>query len=488
MTTTAIRIEPKSFDSQWWVGNIRLVDLSGRLLGAHVAHAGLIVFWAGAITLLEVARFTPGIPLYDQGMLLLSHLATLGWGLGADGTIVDVYPYFVIGILHLLSSAVLGAGGLYHAFKGPAVLKEGTARAPKFHYEWNDGKKLTFIFGHHLILLGCGAFLLVLKAMVFGGIYDANISNVRLVTDPTLNPLTIFGYIAGYVHGEWNIQGMTAVDNLEDLVGGHVWIGAICIAGGIWHILTKPFGWVEKRVPFTGEAILSYSLAALGWMGILSGYFVLNSDVAYPPQFYGTDKASIAAVQFILGVLLLGGHIWHAVRARAAIALPVEATLAKPSRLSDWIAKQVMTESTPWYAGLATQADHLSSKLEPKQRSAVATPVAKPHSTVKKAAAKSAPTSAEASAALMPAIRDNDLALVKSLLQQGADINLKNASGETPLIVAVSSGKLDIAEVLLESGAQVNAQSDYGFTALKCAMSTNSSAFIALLQKFGAAE
>ncbi|GEM_PF-5685092 len=369
MTTTVnTGTEAFDYDSQWWVGNIRLVELSGRLLGAHVAHAGLIVFWAGAITLLEVARFQPGIPLYEQGLGLLPHLASLGWGLGADGTVVDTYPYFVIGILHIVSSAVLGAGGLYHTFKGPEVLKDGSARAPKFHYEWNDGKKMTFIFGHHLILLGLGAFLLVLKAMVFGGIFDANLGKARLVTSPTIDPITIFGYIAGYVHGGFSWKGMTAVDNLEDLIGGHIWIGIVLIAGGVWHILTEPANWVKKRVPFTGEAILSYSLAALGWMGILSGYFVLNSDVAYPPQFYGPDKGGIAATQFILGFLLLLGHTWHAVRARSAIkaAVPVADLPNKQSAIAAWLDKQAATTGNPWYAALESQVDRLP-KVKPTE-------------------------------------------------------------------------------------------------------------------------
>ncbi|CDN12198.1 MAG: chlorophyll a/b binding light-harvesting protein [Richelia sp.] len=301
----------------WLVGNARLTDLSGQLLGAHIAHAGLIMFWAGAITVTEVTKYIPDVPLYEQRMFLLPHLATLGWGVGAGGEIVDTYPYFAIGILHLAASAVLGAGGLFHVFRSSKILHNSGGNAAKFHYEWNDPKQLGLILGHHLIILGCGAFLLVLKAMFFGGIYDTEIDAVRVISNPTLEPGTIFGYLTSLKDGQNTLLGMASVNNLEDVIGGHIWIGLILIAGGTWHILVQPFGWVRKLLPIrNGEEILSYSLLALALMAWISTVFVAYNKTVFPVEFYGTERLGMANVQFFLGVLAFGGFIWHYWRGR----------------------------------------------------------------------------------------------------------------------------------------------------------------------------
>ena len=47
------------------------------------------------MTLFEVAHFVPDKPLYEQGLILLPHLATLGFGVGPFGEILDTYAYFV---------------------------------------------------------------------------------------------------------------------------------------------------------------------------------------------------------------------------------------------------------------------------------------------------------------------------------------------------------------------------------------------------------
>ncbi|NCJ08389.1 chlorophyll a/b binding light-harvesting protein [Synechococcales cyanobacterium C] len=300
-------------------GNLRLTDLSGRLLGAHIAHAGLIILWAGSMALFEISRFDSALPLYGQNLILLPHLATLGFGVSPGGQIVDLYPYYLIAMLHLISAAVLGAGGLYHAILGPEILDE-----QGFGYRWSDGNKMTSILGIHLIVLGLGALLLVLKATRWGGIYDPWVEQVRLI-QPNLDPGRIFGYLLGFTPHGWSLSGMASVDNLEDVIGGHVWVGLLCIAGGIFHIATRPMTWAKQRLIWSGEAYLSYSLGALALIGFSVACFVSVNDTVYPSAFYGSlntvtssVRAALASVHATFGFLALVGHFWHAYRARAA--------------------------------------------------------------------------------------------------------------------------------------------------------------------------
>jgi len=297
----------------WWSGNARLINLSGKLLGAHVAHAGLIVFWAGAMTLFEVAHFVPEKPMYEQGLILLPHLASQGWGVGAGGEVIDTFPYFVVGVLHLISSAVLGFGGIYHAVRGPETLEEYSAF---FGYDWKDKNKMTTIIGFHLIILGCGALLLVLKAMFFGGLYDTwapGGGDVRVITNPTLNPAVIFGYLLKAPFGGegWIIS----VNNLEDVVGGHIWVALICIGGGIFHILTKPFGWARRAFIWSGEAYLSYSIGAVSLMAFIASIYVWFNNTVYPSEFYGPtgpEASQAQALTFLIRDQRLGANVGSA--------------------------------------------------------------------------------------------------------------------------------------------------------------------------------
>jgi photosystem II CP43 chlorophyll apoprotein len=269
----------------WWSGNARLINVSGKLLGAHIAHAGVMVFWCGVMTLFEATHYIPEKPLYEQGCILIPHLTTLGWGVGPGGEVTNTYPFVVVGVLHLVSAGVLGVGGIYHSLIGPDTLEE---TFPFFGYDWRDKNKMTTILGIHLCLLGIGSFLLVIKAMYVGGIYDTwapGGGDVRFITSPTVNPAVIFGYVFKSPFGGdgW----IVSINNMEDLVGGHIWVGILCIVGGIFHIVTKPFAWARRAFVWSGEAYLSYSLGALSIMGLTASTYSWYNNTAYPSEFYG---------------------------------------------------------------------------------------------------------------------------------------------------------------------------------------------------------
>jgi photosystem II CP43 chlorophyll apoprotein len=137
--------------------------------------------------------------------------------------------------------------------------------------------------------------------------------------------------LVGITPNGWTLQGMAAVNNLEDVVGGHLWLGSLCILGGIWHINTQPAQWTKGLFVWSAEAYLSYSQAALAYMGFFAAYFVWNNSTVYPEVFYGPvgaigNNGTISSRTWLMGfhvvfaTLLLCGHLWHALRAKAIAA------------------------------------------------------------------------------------------------------------------------------------------------------------------------
>ncbi len=313
----------------WWAGNARFIDLSNTFIVAHVAQAALIMLWAGAFTLFELAVYSPSAPIYTQGLILLPHLATEGWGIGPQGAIVDTGVWFSIGAIHIVAAAVLAAGAFFHYTRLPASLEATNNRAEKFHFEWQDAGKLGLILGHHLIFLGLGALLLVAKAQFFGGLYDAYSDSARLVTAPTLDPAVIWDY---RTH-------LFDVRSLEDLVGGHIYVAALLLVGGIWHILVPPFQWVKQVFFFSGDGILAYSLFGIAIAGFAASLYCGFDSLAYPEKFYGptlelrplllpryfeaqptladgyTTRVWLANAHFYLAFFFLQGGLWHFQRA-----------------------------------------------------------------------------------------------------------------------------------------------------------------------------
>jgi len=319
----------------WWAGNSGVTNRSGKFIAAHAAHTGLIAFWAGAFTLFELARFDPSVPMGHQPLIALPHLAALGIGFDETGAFVGGSAVVAVAVCHLVGSMAYGAGGLMHSLLFSSDMQESSVpQARKFKLEWDNPDNQTFILGHHLIFFGVACIWFVEWARIHG-IYDPAIGAVRQV-NYNLDLTQI-----------WNHQfDFIAIDSLEDVMGGHAFLAFFEIGGGIFHIFTKQIGdYTEFKGSkvLSAEAILSWSLAGIGWMAIVAAFWCAQNTTVYPIDWYGeplalkfgispywvdtgdvsdstaflghTTRAALSNVHYYFGFFFIQGHIWHALRA-----------------------------------------------------------------------------------------------------------------------------------------------------------------------------
>ena len=283
----------------WWSGNARFIKLSGKFLGAHVVHTAVIILWAGSMALFELSHQVPEKPLYDEGCVVLPHLASLALSIGPGGEITVLYSYFVISALHLICAGILGAAGIYHAIFGAERLEE-TTDGFLFGYESQDRFRITAILGAHLLTLGFGCGLLFVKAVYLGGVYDTwgcGGGDIRLLraAPACLNPYVVGTYLSRPPFG--STAWIISMSNMEDLIGGHYWRAFYLMIGGVWHIQTRAFGITPRGFTWSAEAYLSYTLLGIALCGSISALYSWYNNTAYPSEFYGPTGPEASQAQ-----------------------------------------------------------------------------------------------------------------------------------------------------------------------------------------------
>ncbi|MEI0518875.1 ankyrin repeat domain-containing protein [Brachyspira murdochii] len=87
---------------------------------------------------------------------------------------------------------------------------------------------------------------------------------------------------------------------------------------------------------------------------------------------------------------------------------------------------------------------------------------------------------------LLEASKNNDLETLKALIENGADVNVKDDYNKTALMYASEKGHLEIVKYLLDKGADINAKDNYGKTALMYASEKGHSEVAKFLKSKGA--
>jgi len=89
---------------------------------------------------------------------------------------------------------------------------------------------------------------------------------------------------------------------------------------------------------------------------------------------------------------------------------------------------------------------------------------------------------------LHTAVQNRRQAIVELLTTKGADVNAKDKRGQTPLHVAVNLGQKEVVELLIAKGADVNVMGSGGDNALSLAKKRRQTEIVDLLLKHGAKE
>ncbi|NJK41486.1 MAG: chlorophyll a/b binding light-harvesting protein [Acaryochloridaceae cyanobacterium SU_2_1] len=337
MATKGTKVDT-SPEYPWYQGNSRLTDtsVSGKWLAAHILQIGLIMFWVGFNTFSENQAFDPTLPMYEQGLVLIPHLAAEGFGIGPGGVVNNTFVYTQIGAVHMVASFVLFAGAYFHSKIGPTDLAEGgRGTTENFAFQWDEEKKLGYILGNHLLFIGFASLLFVAWIQIHG-IYDPTVGEVRTAAPSSI--LNVFKY-------GWSTPGYNPffVNNLEDIASGHLFIGLFDIAGGLWHINVAPFKWERnlgsREALYSPDGLLGASLGGVALMGFISTYFCVVNTFAYPIEFYGaalevkfgiapyfadtadladgvfSSRAWLANITYYLAFYCLQGHLFHTLRA-----------------------------------------------------------------------------------------------------------------------------------------------------------------------------
>jgi len=87
---------------------------------------------------------------------------------------------------------------------------------------------------------------------------------------------------------------------------------------------------------------------------------------------------------------------------------------------------------------------------------------------------------------LFQAVIESNEASVKLQLAEGAEVDVRDEIGKTPLIIAADKGYLPIVQLLIQNGADINAQNNLHWTALMFAAGKGHFAIVKLLVESGA--